>query len=294
MKTMFAFLMSASAVLGCATAGGGGAAGGGNFQSPAPSEAPTTADQQKWDPKAVAVIDQMVAALGGESAWSGVGEVQATIGFNDGDVRTKTAKHAWDRPTARHLYDAEPAKETPYYVGHRIDGAAQGKAYKRSQGRHAGANVQKQPVAADDYRKIDEIAMAGFRRELFWLTMPYRLKVAGASLKLLANEPMPDDKVRDVIEATFSGSAWQPRDRYLIFVDRQTHLPDVVLLFEPGKDKPWTGFKPGEWKQKGPLKVATVWRHLGGKEVVTFDNLSFEPRALDNSIYQPWLNSSFR
>ncbi len=283
MKTMLVFVMSATA-LGCATTGGGA-----GYRSPMPPEVATAADQQKWDPKAVAVVDQMVAALGGEAAWNGVGEVQALAGFNDGEKRILSAKHWWDRATGRHRYDLEHVGNPAYYVCHRVDNAAQGKSYVRLGGVQDSKSTKSQPVATSQYDKVRTIALAGFRRELFWLTAPYRLKSAGAELRLLPEMQGPDGKPYAVVEASFSGADWRPSERFQFFVDPASHLPVHVLLFEPGKDKATSGYTLEGWKQVGPVKVATLWKSLNGKQTVTFDNLSFEPRVTEDAIYMPWM-----
>ncbi len=285
MKTILAFVMSASAVLGCATAGGGGA----GYRAPMAPETATAADQQKWDPKAVAVIDQMVAALGGEAAWSGVGEVQMMAGFNDGEKRILSARHWWDRATGRHRYDLERVGDPAFYVCHRIDNALQGKGYLRLGGVQDSKNTKSQAVATSQYEKVRAIAIAAFRRELFWLTAPYRLKSAGAELRLVPDQQGPDGKAYEVVEAAFSGAEWRPMERYQFFIDSATHLPAHVLIFEPGKDKASAGYTLGAWKQVGPVKVATEWKSLNGKQTVTFDNLSFEPRSTEDAIYMPWM-----
>ena len=286
MKTLYSFVLSAGAVLGCA-AGLSTSGAGGGYSAPMAPETATTADQQKWDPKAVALVDQMVAALGGEGAWNGVGEVQALAGFNDGPKRILSVKHLWDRATGRHRYDCERPGEPAFFVAHRVDNAAAGKAYVRRLGTQ---DSKTKWAGADEHEHLRQRALAGFRRELFWLTAPYRLKASGAELRMQADQPGPDDRTYDILDASFSGADWRPSERLRIFVDKTTHLPAHVLMFDPGKDKARWGYTLEGWKQVGPVKVATMWKSLNGRETLTFANLAFEPRAVDNDLYMPWLN----
>lgn len=272
----------------------------GTFRGPAPAETPAPADSKQWDDKAVAIVDRMVDALGGQAAWAQVGEVVFDL-LIEIDGQTKLSRrHMWDRATGRHLLEQEIEKGQRLVIAHRIDGVPQGRAYvmvsgvadrtltRAAQSGAQSENRKLQQVAREKAPELEKLALQSFKSDVFWLTGLYRLKTLGATLKYHGRKSGPDGKEYEVIEARWSGPGWVPSDAYSLYVDPETHLPAFSEILQSGRPGPvlWAW---EDWKQAGPIKISARRRSPSGKEVISFDNVRISPQAVEDKIYQPWM-----
>lgn len=256
---------------------------GGGYRATAPPEAVTAADKARWDAKATALVERMIAAVGGLEAWQRIGEVQFTMGLESSGRRLASAKHAWDRATARHRFEYEAIAVRPYLVAHRIDGAATGKAYPLV----ARGHRNKEPLSGAEYVELARQALDHFRRDVFLLVLPFRLHVRGANLAHRGAQVAPDGKSYEVLEVWFTGADWLPSDRYQVFVDPASNLPAWVA--KSGADAA-EAYRPEEWTEKAGIRVPRSWTSPTGMRVV-FDNIALAPEAVEDEIYMPWLGS---
>jgi hypothetical protein len=281
-------------VIGCA-----GASGAGGYKAPGPVETASPADQQGWDPKAVELADKMLAAAGGAEAWAGVGELTFSMGIEQDGKRIATMVHHWDRATGRHRWEQEAGRE-PLVIVHRIDGQGQGRGYVKvegatSRGRSGAAvgdNRKLTQIPATNYAELEPKALKQFRRDVWWLTMHYRLKAKGAQLKYGGLLEGPEGKKYETIDVKFAGEPWMPDEGFTLFVDPATNLPALMTVQEPGQTTKSAWFWEG-WKEVGKLKLATVRRiYLGeGKPSSVFkkyENITASAAATDDVPYMPW------
>src|SRR5687767_7368241 len=72
--------------------------------SAATQPTPVAFDPAGSDPKALAVVDAGVNALGGKANWDKLKELKFTVKYKDGDVLKAQFEHAWDRWNGRHYW----------------------------------------------------------------------------------------------------------------------------------------------------------------------------------------------
>jgi hypothetical protein len=220
-------------------------------------------DPAASDPKAVAIVDQMITALGGDANWAKAKEISWTQGIIiDGKLQV-VIRHAWDRWNGRHQY-----------ANYFIDGA-QAVSMHELYGEQAFAYVQPakgQPakqMAGDKDKMVGE-AKRRFDIDAYQLTMYYKLKDPGVKLAFAEErqaEGAPADAPMkfDVVKVTFDpGVGAGAGDTWYIVIDKETHLPDMVEHVAAGKpDTERGGFKLSDWVESGGLKFAGRRTTLG-------------------------------
>jgi hypothetical protein len=224
--------------------------------SPATQGTAKVFDAAASDPKAVAIVDQMVAALGGEANWAKAKEISWTQGIIiDGKLQV-VIQHAWDRWNGRHQY-------SNWY----IDGA-HGVAMHELFGDVSFAYVQPakgQPSKqmAETKEKMVAEAKKRFDIDAYQLTMPFKLKDPGVKLAF-AEERQPEGAPADapmkfdVVKVTFdAGVGPGAGETWYVVIDKETHLPDMIEHVAAGKpDNERGGFKLMDWAEAGGLKFA--------------------------------------
>jgi hypothetical protein len=231
--------------------------------SAATQPTPAAFDPAKSDPKAVAIADQVMTALGGEANWQKAHELmwfQAII--VDGKI-ADASYHSWDRWNGRHDYKrVDPAGKFGVSM-YDMFGTSKGYALVQD------ANGTHKSVAADKEAMINE-AKRRFSTDVYPMSLPYRLKEPGVHLKFAEERPDEGSKqgspmTEDVIQITFDdGVGPGAKDTWYLVVSKATHMPTSVEHVAAGKpDTERSGFTLEEWVEAGGLKFATVRKTLG-------------------------------
>ncbi|MBI4169598.1 MAG: hypothetical protein HY510_06645 [Acidobacteria bacterium] len=214
--------LAAAALLLCAT----GAAPGG---------APAAFDPARSDPRAIAVADLVLQALGGRQAWEQTRFIHFAFVVQKGEKRLAERTHLWDRWSGRLRYENVDRDGRPFVALLNVD-TRQGSVHKD------GAAL---PDAAA--KPLLDQAYEAWINDTYWLLMPYKMKDPGVRLAY-AGEVTENGVVYDRVELTFDGVGLTPRDRYWAYVNRATHLMDrwsYVLQDDP------PGREPTVWDWKG-------------------------------------------
>ncbi len=236
---------------------------GASRQSAATQATPAAFDAAKSDPKAVAVADQVMAALGGEANWNKAHEIkwfQAII--IDGKMVDGVA-HSWDRWDGRHRFTRIDPSGSEGVSVHDLFDNERGYAFV------SGKKGTQKAAAADKDRMIAE-ARKRFDTDAYPLVIPFKLKDPGVHLKYSEERPEEGAKAGapakfDVIEITFDdGVGSAPKDTWFLVVDKATHMPDSVEHHVAGKpENERQGFTLEKWVDAGGLKFATLRKTLG-------------------------------
>ena len=185
------------------------------------------------DPRAVAIADQVMAAMGGRRAWDSARVLKWTF-FG-------RRRWIWDRSSGDvRLDDGERM------VQMNVD-SGEGRVFERG-------------VEIDDPEQVAE-TLEGTRRawinDSYWLVMPYKLKDGGVTLDWGGEERLGDGRAADVLVLTFEGVGVTPQNRYEVLVSRDRHLVEAWRYFEKRADTqpalvtPW-----GDWRRYGPILLS--------------------------------------
>jgi hypothetical protein len=185
------------------------------------------------DPRAIALADRAMEAMGGRAAWDATRVIAWTI-FN--------RSHVWDKWTGDYRLTADTT-----LVIMNVNTRA-GRAWQKG-------------VEVTDAARRDEIlarAVSIWINDSYWLLMPYKLKDSGVTLRHAGEKPSGDGRAADVIELTFKGVGDTPDNRYRVWIDRESGLVSQWSFFKSAADAeprftlPWT-----DWQAFGAIKLAT-------------------------------------
>jgi hypothetical protein len=179
------------------------------------------------DAKAIAIADQVMEAMGGRKAW----DATRYITWNFFGRRTLL----WDKKAGRVRIDI-PGDNSTYIVDLNKE---------TGQIKHKGTVM----TQADSIKKYAGVAKSIWINDSYWLVMPYKLKDSGVTLKYKGEMPTEAGVASDVLELTFENVGRTPENRYLVYVDKNTHMVTQWQHFrkasdeKPGMSTPWNNYQ---------------------------------------------------
>jgi len=214
----------------------------------APAAPPPFFDPAGSDPRAIAIADLVMAALGGERAWEQTRDVYFAFDVERDGKRLAHRTHLWDRWGGRLRYQSVKKDGTPFVVLLNVN-TRSGQAYRLPREAAAGttAGGDAVPLEAGPAKELLDEAYEAWINDTYWLLMPYKMKDPGVRLKY-AGEKTIEGAEYDLVELTFEDVGLTPRDRYWAHVNRRTHIMDrwsYILQDDP------PGGEPTVWDWKG-------------------------------------------
>ncbi len=231
---------------------------------------PKTFEAAGSDAQAIAIVDQVIAASGGEAAWAKAKElhwIHAVI--VDGKI-VYLVKHDWDRWNGRHRMAKYLPGGAQNTVQHDLYEGT-GHAFVVS------PDGRQDPLTRDDINDMKKEGTTRLWADSYMLALPFKLKDPGVHLKYKGERaeppatpdaPPPTTAKWDIIRVTFDpGVASTPEDIYELLINKETHLIDVVdkIKVEAGEEKV-IGYKLEHRVDAGGLKFASGWINLGFKD----------------------------
>lgn len=225
------------------------------------------------DERAVAVVDAMITAMGGQESW----ERARYLRFDwVVEVEGKTVvevHHLWDRYEGRYRVEWTARDGKKLAVLFNVNTRA-GQVW-----------VDGQPASAEDEKKYLEAAYGRFINDSYWLLMPWKLKDPGVNLDY-AGETQLDAQTYDLVHVSFGQVGLTPGDQYWAYINRQTHLMDRWAYFlESYKDRGAPALEkatPWQWQRwedvGGGLRLAREKLEVGQNRRIHFPVL----QVLDN------------
>jgi len=211
--------------------------------------APAAFDPSTSDPRAIAIADLVLGAMGGQQAWEQTRFLYFAFDVERDAKRVAHRTHLWDRWDGRLRYQSAEKDGTPFVVLLNVNTRA-GQAFRLPRQAPAdgtparGAAV---PIEAAAAKPLLDEAYEAWINDTYWLLMPYKMKDPGVRLKY-AGEKTIAGADYDLVELTFEEVGLTPRDRYWAHVNRVTHLMDrwsYILQDDP------PGSEPTVWDWKG-------------------------------------------
>ncbi len=167
---------------------------------------------RKSDPKAVAVADRVMQAMGGTDAWNNARYL--AWDFFGGQYQIwdkKTGDFHWEKDTLVANYNLN---------------AKQGHVYSR------GKDISATPTG----QKVLDNLYPTWVNNSYWLVMPFKLKDPGVALTYRGEGKTMDGAPADVLGMTFENVGVTPENRYEVLVNRATGLVDEWAYFPKATD----------------------------------------------------------
>jgi hypothetical protein len=203
------------------------------------------------DERALKVADEVMKALGGKDAWDKTRYVRFDFGF-ERDGKLQTRAHTWDKWTGRYRLEGQNQQGEPFVVLMNVN-SREGQAW-----------VKGQRQTGDEEKKLVERAYGTWINDTYWLLMPYKMRDPGVTLAY-DGEAKEGGATYDRVMLSFDNVGLTPKDRYWVWVNRDTHLVDRWDFVLEGEDVPPTTFLWKDWRKVGNVKLA-------GERVNTKDN----------------------
>lgn len=223
------------------------------------NSAPAAAGAEATDPRAVALAQRTVEAMGGRQEFDAVRLLHFTWQVErDGQIVAER-EHWWDRETGDYRVEFRHGSGAPAVVVLNLK-SRQGRALTR------GA----QPEQAES-EELVERAYGAHINDSYWLLMPWKWTDPGVRLEWVG-ERSQDDRTFEVVSLSFvDGTGLTSGDRYWAWVDPESGLMDrwqYVLQQEdgsPGEDEPTTWIW-SDWRRSGGVLFAHERQRIGGDE----------------------------
>jgi hypothetical protein len=195
------------------------------------------------DPKAVAVADRVMQALGGEEAWKATRYLRFDFAVDRGGKTVMSRAHTWDKWSGRYRVEGKDKDGKDLVVAMNVN-------TKEGQATLAGA-----PLAGDALKAALETAYAWWVNDTYWLLMPYKMRDPGVVLTFAGRETKGAD-AWDKLLLTFEGVGLTPKDKYWVYVNTRTGLVDRWEFVLKGERTPPVPFEWKGWKAHGKIQLA--------------------------------------
>ena len=142
------------------------------------------------DPKAVAVADRVMQALGGEAAWNATRYLRFDFAVDRGGKTVMRRAHAWDKWTGRYRVEGKDKDGREFVVAMNLNT------------KDGSATIAGAPLAGEALKKSLETGYAWWVNDAYWLLMPYKMRDPGVVLTLAGQEKKGEDTWDKVLLAT--------------------------------------------------------------------------------------------
>jgi hypothetical protein len=238
-------------------------------------------DPSGSEPAAIALLDEMIEATGGASAWSEVRELGWLQGLVLDGALVEVRELVWDRALHRHRHVQISRGGAVTVVMAPLDGVG-GSAYRVLP---SGCPVQfldaqRARVLADSAETMREAA--------FWLALPFSLRARGVRLELAPERVEPTVLVRNDEPTRYQVlRVTRERDRQVfdLIVDKTTRRP--VLVERTRSDGVLEGTRLEGWRPVGDIRLATHRQDIGSTRGAELTRLEIPARWRDRVALAP-------
>lgn len=242
---------------------------------------PAAFDPSQSDEKALALVDEMLQAIGGAEQWAQVKELRwETKYFTDGTLEA-WFKHSWDMWNGRHRYEGVDMKsyKEAEESGHLEDTRWLVVMYDLFDRSSGYATFGGNDLMAKDVAGAVEQAYERWQQDSYQLTMLYKLRDPGVQLSYVGEVAEVNGKCSGgCIELKVSFAPGVGTDTYYLDLDKETKLPEIIgKKVEAGR----IGFAIEEWAEVGGLKLPAKFQILGATQVIELSNIEVHAKPDD-------------
>lgn len=178
------------------------------------------------DPAAVELADSVMMAMGGRKNWDDTRFISWTFGKRN---------LVWDKKDGNVRIESQ-GDSTIYLVNiNDLKGRVQVKGQELTE--------------PDSLQKMLSRAKSIWINDSYWLTMPFKLKDTGVTLKYLGEDTMLTGARANVIELTFEKVGDTPNNKYQVYVDVRDNLVKQWAYYKDASQDsasavwPWDNYK---------------------------------------------------
>ena len=209
------------------------------------------------DPKAIAVAEDVMKALGGRERWEALPGLRWQFGSTVNDtLRGAPRKHVWDKMTGRHRVEGVTRDGVKWRFVHTVGDTLHGQAWMNGTA-----------IEGDSLHKLIRRAEALWINDTYWLLMPYKLRDRGVTLKY-DGEKVEGQTTYDVLGLSFGNVGMTPGDRYWVYVDRANHHVERWEMVLQGDQPPPVVYTWDGWMESGGLLFPTEHHTQRGNDVI--------------------------
>jgi len=253
-------------------------------QSPAAPAAPPAAGAKPAaeaapavsDPKALAVADAVLEALGGRAAWEATRFLRFDFAVETGGEQRPPRRHWWDKHTGRHRVEGQTREGQPFVVLHNLQ-TREGQAY-----------LNGQRLQGDEEKAQLERGYQAWVNDTYWLLMPYKMRDPGV---VLGYEGQAEEggESWDKLRLSFQNVGLTPGDRYWVYVNTKTRLVDrwEFILQNQDAAQPPTRFDWKSWTRHGGILLAPERVNAATKRRIFFPVLEVPGTIADATFSTP-------
>ena len=208
-------------------------------------------DLANSDPAAVELADSIMVAMGGWKNWDDT----RFISWNSFGIRNLI----WDKKDSR--VRIESLEDSITYL---VDlETLSGKAYVK------GEEVTKSDSLEIMMKRAQEL----WRRDAFWLVMPFKLKGNGVTLKYLGEDLMRTGDRCNVLQITYNADSDTPLAKYHVYVDLADNLVKQWAYYSNASQDSATFVLPWDnYKKYGNILLSADRSEGGGPVGVSVTN----------------------
>jgi hypothetical protein len=216
------------------------------------------------DPAAIDLADRTMEAMGGRAAW----DATRYITWNFFGARL----HFWDRATGNVRIESR-AEGIELVILMNVE-TLDGRAWRN------GEEVE----GGDDLASLIQTGYQWWVNDSYWLVAPYKLKDDGVTLRYLGVGATEAGAMADIIEVTFAGVGVTPRNKYHVYVAKDSGLVEQWDFYadaadeQPAFSAPWN-----KWKRYGDIKLSSDRGMLRGRAIRLSDIAVYD--VLPESIF---------
>jgi hypothetical protein len=198
---------------------------------------------QAPDPKAAALADEVLRALGGAEAWNNTRFLRFDFAVERDGKTAFSRAHTWDKHTGRYRLEGKSREGDPFVVVMNLN-TKEGSAW-----------VKGVKAEGEEAKKQLDGAYAAWVNDTYWLLAPYKMKDPGVILAS-GGEETKDGTTWDKVVLTFDNVGLTPKDKYWLWVNRQTKLVDRWDYVLKGESTPPTSWMWKGWRAYGAIQLA--------------------------------------
>lgn len=188
--------------------------------------ASTSVLAQSKDKKAEAIVKEMLIAMGGVNNYNNTHFIQWDF---------VNRKLSWDKWTGNVRVENPTANQVILVNINTL----KGKVYENG------------VLLADETKAnvLLEKAKNWWINDSYWLVMPWKLQDPGVTLAYVKTDKLPNGKMADILQLTFSAVGVTPENKYWLYVDKENHLIQQWAYYknfndaEPKFLKPWNNYQ---------------------------------------------------
>ncbi|MEX0878850.1 MAG: hypothetical protein WEB59_05110 [Thermoanaerobaculia bacterium] len=226
------------------------------------------------DAKADAVGRELIAAMGGESAWEKARQFQFDFVVVKEGKEVARFAHAWDRYTGDYRLTGIDKTGAPYAVYFNVN-TKEGKVF-----------VNNVPAPPEENAKRVESAYGRFINDTYWLLAPWKIFDPGVRLVYDGEKPCPGGGVCDVLKLSFENVGMTPKDVYWLWITRDGRRMLQWQYVLGGAAEPPTTAAWKDWQRMGGLMLSLDKPMSGEPFVIRFDKVAVSPNR-DDSLFVP-------